>query len=68
METEREAVDVKFQAACEAPTNMPDAGITPFTVQFVDGHNKMLIVQSIMALILALVPWQQVQTLRRTRP
>lgn len=42
-ESSREAIDVRF----------PDSAgsIEPFSVQFVDGQNKMLIIQSILALV-----------------
>ena len=42
-EASREPIDVRF----------PESGgaIEPFSVQFVDGHNKMLIIQSILALV-----------------
>ena len=42
-EANREPIDVRFA--------MQSDSIEPFTVQFVDGQNKMLIIQSIMALI-----------------
>jgi hypothetical protein len=42
-EASREPIDVRF----------PESGgsIEPFSVQFVDGQNKMLIIQSILALV-----------------
>ena len=42
-ESSREAVDVRFAEAAST--------IQPFTVQFVDGQNKLLIILSIFALI-----------------
>ena len=42
-EAHREPIDVRFPAGADA--------IEPFSVQFVDGQNKMLIIQSILALL-----------------
>ena len=42
-EAHREPVDVRFPAGADV--------IEPFSVQFVDGQNKMLIIQTILALL-----------------
>lgn len=46
-ESAREAVDVRFGEVCKNE----DDGITPFSVQFVDGQNKVLIMMSLIALL-----------------
>lgn len=43
-ESSREAVDVRFPGSSNST-------IEPFTVQFVDGQNKLLIILSILALL-----------------
>jgi hypothetical protein len=50
-ESSREPIDVRF----------PEQGTTiePFSVQFVDGQNKMLIIQSILALVESCETWMK---------
>ena len=48
-EASREAVDVRFAENADT--------IAPFSVQFVDGQNKMLIILSILALVEYCDPW-----------
>ena len=48
-EASREPIDVRFREQADA--------IEPFSVQFVDGQNKMLIIQSILALMEMCVLW-----------
>ena len=51
-ESHREAIDVKFRLSEE---DRNEYKIHPFHVGFVDGQNKALIVQSIIAMLAALV-------------
>ena len=53
-ESGRETVDVRFQ---HGATTCDD--ISPFSVQFVDGQNKLLIMQSVIALMENLDPWPE---------
>ena len=48
-EASREPIDVRFREQADA--------IEPFSVQFVDGQKKMLIIQSILALMEVCVLW-----------
>ena len=46
----REAIEIKFDAAA-------GESIDFFTIRYIDGHNKGLMVQGILALVIHLVSW-----------
>ena len=51
LEAHRECIEVKFANAAATDGSGEGIRVSPFSVGFVDGQNKVLIIQSILALI-----------------